>query len=231
MGATAGAAHGPGCPRTGPAGRACGWTSLPALTVAGRTDAGCPRARPGGPRRPCRRRRGRRSEGLRRSSPAGRACCRRTYGSTAIERCPPGLRRALRGAVAPLRLPRDATPSEGRTRCAGTRCWPTPDRSTSTALNEASAPLVGRARLRRLLPAARGRDDRTDAARALLDPHRRRHGRGDRARRRVLPLDGPVARWARCSRSARAYVLPAGPLRCSRAAYGSPPSRSPRPTG
>ena len=78
------------------------------------------------------------------------------------------------------------------------------------------------ARLRRVLPAARGRHDRAHPPALLLDPGRRRHGRGQRRGGRVLPQHGPRPR--RCRRPGGG-----GPLRptTSRCASSPPPSATP----
>ena len=68
-------------------------------------------------------------------------------------------------------------------------------RSTSTAMNAGSAALVGRARLRGVLQAPRGRDHGPARCSTCGWAARRGgRGRGDRARRRVLPPHGPLAR-------------------------------------
>ena len=59
------------------------------------------------------------------------------------------------------------------------------------AMNAASASLLGLQRLRRVLQAARGRDDGADPAGATRGRATDALLVGDRRRRRVLPLDGP----------------------------------------
>ena len=93
--------------------------------------------------------------------------------------------------------------------------------------------LLGRARLRGVLPAARGRDHGPHAARAV--DWARDRATACVGRRRSSPTRSATAwcaRWsARCSRSGRAGAPAAGRAGAGRPACGCPTSRSRRPHG
>ena len=120
------------------------------------------------------------------------------------------LRRPVLGGLASLRLP-GRRPTRGRGPAdPRPRARLAARRSTSAPMNETGASAPRRARLRRVLPEARGRDD---------DPHPARPRLGPRGRASRWPPSGRTrsattwcARWwGACSRSARAAGSRRGP--------------------
>ena len=152
---------------------------------------------------------------------------------------PGRLRRPLLRALAALRLPHRRRPRAGRPAGAhggaGLAAAARPRRD-----ERGRGDAGGGARLRGLLPQARGRDHDPHPARPALGPRRRRAGGRDRAGRRLLPQHGARAgRRPGGGRGGTAYRR-SGPARCcaGRSATrgdrrctrtGSPSSRSATP--
>ena len=205
------------------------------VTVAGRTDAACTRAARSptstSTPRPWARCRGA-PTGTRvsPSSAVWAASCRLTSWCVRRARRPTGFDARFSARRAALPLPDRRHRCRSVTRCAATTRSGGAGRSTPTRWTRPPGLWSGCATSRRSAGSARVRR-RPHAARLLVGAPGRRGAGRHRARRRVLPLDGALARRRRRRRWGRAGGRPDWPRALQERANGLPVSTSCRRTG